>query len=171
MILLTLALLFAEFSILAIGGVASTLPAMARAVVAHHWLTPAQFAALFGVAQSSPGPNMLISTLIGLHVAGLPGAAVATLGMIGPSSTLTVLISGMWHRFREARWRRIVQAAITPITGGMVLAAATFLIRTADHNWRLACISAAVTILTLRSKIHPLAFLAIGAGLGLVGFR
>ncbi|MGC9268950.1 chromate transporter [Acidiphilium sp.] len=167
MILLVLALLFAEFSLLAIGGVASTLPAMARAVIAHHWLTAAQFAALFGVAQASPGPNMLISTLIGLHVAGLPGAAVATIAMIGPSSTLTCLVSGLWHRFREARWRRVVQAAITPITGGLVLAAASFLLRTADHNWRLAAISAAVAILTLRSKLHPLILLATGAVIGI----
>jgi chromate transporter len=171
MILLTLALLFAELSILAIGGVASTLPAMARAVVAHHWMTSAEFTGLFGVAQASPGPNMLISTLIGLHVAGLPGAAVATLAMIGPSSTLTILVSGLWHRFREARWRRIMQAAITPITGGMVLAAATFLFRTADHDWRLLIISAAVTLLTLRSKIHPLLLLAAGAIFGVAGFN
>lgn len=170
MILLTLALLFAELSLLAIGGVASTLPAMARAVAGHHWLTGAQFAALFGVAQASPGPNMLIATLIGLHVAGLPGAAVATLAMIGPSSMLTVLVSGLWQRFREARWRRIAQAAITPITGGLLLAAASFLIRNADHDWRLAVISGAVALLTLRSKIHPLVFLAAGTVFGLVGF-
>jgi chromate transporter len=170
MILLTLALLFAELSVLAIGGVASTLPAMARAVLAHHWMSSAAFAGLFGVAQASPGPNMLISTLIGLHVAGLPGAAVATIAMIGPSSVLTILVSGLWHRFREMHWRRVLQAAITPITGGMVLAAASFLLRTADHDWRLAAISAAVTFFTLRSKIHPLLLLGTGAALGAVGF-
>lgn len=169
MILLAIVLLFAELSLLAIGGVASTLPAMARAVVARHWLTAPQFAALFGVAQASPGPNMLISTLIGLHVAGLPGALLATLAMVGPSSTLTVLVSGLWHRFREARWRRIVQAAITPITGGMVLAAAAFLLRTADHDWRLMIVSGSVTILTLRTGIHPLLLLAGGAVIGVAG--
>ena len=169
MILLTLALLFSELSLLAIGGVASTLPAMARAVIAHHWMRADQFAALFGVAQSSPGPNMLISTLIGLHVAGLPGAAVATLAMIGPSSTLTYAVSGWWHRFREARWRRIIQAAITPITGGLLLAAASVLLRAADHDWLEALISVAVFLaVTLRPKLHPLWLLAGATLVGLI---
>ncbi len=42
-------------SLLAFGGVASTLPAMVRAFLAHHWMTKTQFLALFGLAQSAPG--------------------------------------------------------------------------------------------------------------------
>lgn len=169
MILLALFLLFAELSVLAIGGVASTLPAMARAVVTRHWLSSVQFAALFGVAQASPGPNMLISTLIGLHVAGLAGAMVATLGMIGPSSALTVLVSGLWHRFRTARWRVVTQAAITPITGGLVLAAAMFLLRTADHDWLLGAISGVAAVLSLQGRLNPLWLMAAGCVIGVVG--
>ncbi|MDD2875740.1 MAG: chromate transporter [Acidiphilium sp.] len=111
MILLVLLLLFAEMSVLAIGGVSSTLPAMARAVETNHWLTAQQFAALFGVAQASPGPNMMIVTLVGLHVAGISGALVSTAAMVAPSSTLTFFVAGLWDRFRAARWRRVVQAA------------------------------------------------------------
>lgn len=170
MIFLALILLFAEMSLLAIGGVASTLPAMARAVVARHWLTAPQFAALFGVAQSSPGPNMLIATLIGLHVAGISGGLAASAAMIAPSSTLTVLVSGLWERFRAARWRRVVQAAITPITGGLLLAAASFLIRAADHDWRAAAITLIVALFTLKSRVHPLLLLAGGALIGILGY-
>lgn len=169
MILLALLLLFGEFSLLAIGGAATILPAMARAVVARHWMTAPEFAALFGVAQSSPGPNMLIVTLIGLHVAGLAGAIVATLAMIGPSCVLTVLVSGLWQRFRAARWRLILQAAITPVTGGLVLAAASYLLRTADRNWRYAAISGAVALVTWRTRLNPLWLLAASACLGVMG--
>lgn len=169
MILLILLLLFSGLSLLAIGGVASTLAAMARAVVAHHWMTAPQFAALFGLAQASPGPNMLISTLIGLHVAGIPGAFVATLGMIGPSSALTVLVAGIWQRFRTARWRRILQAAITPVAGGLILAAATVVLRAADHDLRAWAVSAAVIAISLRTRLHPLALLAAGVALGALG--
>ncbi|HET9148291.1 MAG TPA: chromate transporter [Acetobacteraceae bacterium] len=168
--LLVLVLLFIEMSLLAIGGVASTLPAIARAVVhQHHWLTAPQFAALFGLAQAAPGPNMLVVTLIGLHVAGLPGALAATAAMVIPSSTLAVLVSGLWEKFRAARWRRVTQAAITPITGGLILAAASFLIRAADHDWRALLITLAAALLTLRTKLHPLILLGAGALLGLLG--
>lgn len=169
MILLVLLLLFAELSLLAIGGVASTLPAMARAVVAHRWMSGAGFAALFGLAQASPGPNMLISTLIGLHVAGIPGAFIATIGMIGPSSALTVVVAGLWERFRAAHWRLVLQRAITPIAGGLILAAASVLLRAADHGGRAWIVSLAVILLSLRGRLHPLLLLAAGAVLGALG--
>ena len=170
MILLALALLFAEMSLLAVGGASSTLPYMARVVVQEHgWMTAPQFAALFGLAQAVPGPNVLIVTLVGLHVAGLPGALVATIAMVASSSALAVLVSKLWERFRAARWRRILQAAITPITGGLILAAASFLIRAADHGWRAGLLTAAVAAITLRSRLNPLFLLAAGAALGLLG--
>lgn len=169
MTLLILLAIFAEMSLLAVGGVASTLPAMARAVAAQHWMTPADFAALFGVAQSVPGPNMLIATLVGLRVAGLKGALVATAGMVTPSCTLAVLASRAWDRFRNARWRRVVQAAITPVSAGMLLAASSILIRAADHSWRLALVTAAVCAASLGTRRNPLLFLAIAAALGAVG--
>lgn len=169
MILLALLALFAELSLLAVGGVASTLPMMARAAAAHHWMTPRQFAALFGLAQAAPGPNMLISTLIGLHAAGLTGAVVATIGMVGPSSALTVVVSGLWEHFRADRWRLILQAAITPVAGGLVLAAASVILRAADHDLRAWLLSLAVVIIALRSRIHPLILLAAGAILGACG--
>jgi len=170
MILLVLLGLFAGLSLIAIGGVASTLPAMARAVVAHHWMTAPQFAALFGLAQTSPGPNMLVVTLIGLHVAGLAGALVATLGMIGPSSVLTVLVSGVWERFRTARWRLLLQAAITPVSGGLILAAASVVVRAADRGPPSWALTLGVMLAALRFRLHPLALLAVAAALGTLLF-
>ena len=76
--------LYAQLSLLAVGGVVTVLPEMQRAVVeVRGWMAPAEFAALFALAQAAPGPNMMVATLVGWRVAGLPGALVATLGMIG----------------------------------------------------------------------------------------
>ena len=104
--LLSVALLFGQLSLLAVGGVNATLPEMHRAVVdLHHWMTSTEFAASFALAQAAPGPNMLVSTLVGLHVAGIPGALVATIAMVGPSSLLTRASASAWHRFRAEPWR------------------------------------------------------------------
>jgi hypothetical protein len=53
-----------------------------------HWMTDAQFADMFAISQLSPGPNVLIVTLIGYHVAGIAGALVATFAMCGPSAVI-----------------------------------------------------------------------------------
>ena len=84
--LVTLAVQFALMSLLAFGGANSVIPEMHRqAVDLHHWMTGLEFAALFAISQAAPGPNFMISTLIGWKAAGLPGALVATLALCAPS--------------------------------------------------------------------------------------
>ena len=80
--LLALASTFALMSLFAVGGANSAIPEMHRvAVEVQHWLTDKQFADVYAISQLSPGPNVLIVTLIGYSVAGVPGALVATLAM------------------------------------------------------------------------------------------
>lgn len=167
--ILDLTALFAKLSLLAVGGVNSTLPSIERAVVEQsHWMSAAEFARLFAIAQSAPGPNMLIVTLIGARVAGVWGGLAATAAMILPAGILVMFASSAWQRFAQARWRRVLQAAILPITAGLVLAAAFILVRAADSSVILALVTIIATVLNLRGKIHPLWLLAAGAAVGLV---
>lgn len=71
----TLAWTFAVMSLFAVGGANAAIPEMHRiAVELRHWMTDKQFADIFAISQLSPGPNVLIVTLIGYSVAGVPGA-------------------------------------------------------------------------------------------------
>ena len=103
--LLTLAGYFALMSLFAIGGANSAVPEMHRvAVEIEGWMTDRQFADMFALAQVTPGPNVIIVTLIGYHVAGLVGALVATLAMCGPTcicSPFTSAASGSASRTRR----------------------------------------------------------------------
>ena len=169
--LLQLALLFGRLSLLAIGGMTSTLPEISRQVVAlRHWLTPAQFTQLYAISNSAPGPNMLFATMIGAQQAGIPGALVATLAMVLPAGALAVLVSRVWERYREARWRRIVQQALLPMTAGLILAAAGVLLRQSDTSFELAAVSATTAVLILGTRIHPLWLLGAGAMIGLIHY-
>jgi chromate transporter len=168
-ILLQIAALFGKLSLLAVGGVNSTLPAIAREVVDdRHWMTREQFAQLFAIANAAPGPNMLVVVLIGQRVGGVAGGAVAGLAMVLPAGILVLLVSGLWDRFRHARWRRVLQAAILPITGGLVLAAAVVLMEAADSSAMLVAVTAVAAGLLYWSKLHPLWVLAAGTVVGLV---
>ena len=62
---------FATMSLFAVGGANSAIPEMHRvAVDVNHWLTDKQFTDVYAIAQLSPGPNVLIVTLIGYSVGG-----------------------------------------------------------------------------------------------------
>ena len=169
-VLIDLAALYGQLSLLALGGGPTILPEMQRQIVeVHGWMTAQEFAALFALAQAAPGPNMLVATLVGLHVAGVAGALVATLGLVTPSTILLLLALAAWERFRDAPWRRAVQAGLVPATIGLFVAAALLIARAADPTWALAAVTAVVAALSVWTKVHPLWLLAAGAVLGVIG--
>lgn len=162
---------FAALSLLAVGGANAVIPEMQRqAVDVNHWMSAAEFAELFAIAQAAPGPNVLVVTLIGWKVAGISGAVVATLAMCAPSCLLTLLATALWDRARHARWRAVVQAALGPITVGLVLASGYLLSRSAIASGPAFLVTAATTAVVLSTKIHPLYLLGAGAALGAAGW-
>jgi chromate transporter len=165
----TLAALFTEMSMLAVGGANSLVPEMQRRIAAEGWMSAQEFAALFALAQAAPGPNMLVITLVGWQVAGAAGAATATGAFLVPPAILTYFVARLWERFREARWRRVVQAGLTPVTVGLVMAAAILLCRAAVSDVQTLLLVAATAGALLATKLHPLWLLGAGAALGAVG--
>lgn len=165
-----LALVFMQLSLLAFGGGTSILAEMQRQVVeVHGWMSAHDFAALYALAQAAPGPNMLVVTLIGWQVAGLPGALVSTAGLCAPSSALTFFVARLWYRFRDAPWRRIVQAGLTPVTAGLIMGAAGLLASTTSARWDTAALTVAALMLFMFTRLHPLLVLAAAAAAGAAG--
>src|SRR5713101_5564116 len=115
--LLDLVAIFAPLSMVAIGGANSVLPDIHRqVVVVHAWMTDSQFTDAFTLAQAIPGPNILVVSLIGYQVAGLPGAVVALVAMCGPSSLLALAVARSLSHARVALWRQRLQAGLAPLT-------------------------------------------------------
>jgi chromate transporter len=166
----TIILVFAQLSLVAFGGANAILPDMYRQVVdVQGWLSGREFAALYALAQAAPGPNLMVVTLIGWRVAGLAGALVATLAVALPSSVLIMVLSGVWDRFRGARWRRVVQAGLMPVTAGLIMAGAAVLVRQVASDWITALVLLAALPLFLFTKLHPLLILGAAALLGAIG--
>ena len=167
--LAALAALFAQLSLLAIGGANALMPEMQRQVLAHGWMTASEFAALFALAQAAPGPNMLVVTLVGWRVAGLAGALTATAAFVVPTGLLTYAVARVWQTFREAPWRKAIQAGLTPVTVGLVMAAAVLLCRAAVLDLPLLLVALAAAGVLLATRLHPLWLLGAGAVLGAAG--
>jgi chromate transporter len=162
---------FALLSLFAVGGANAAIPEMHRiAVEVMHWMTERQFADSFAIAQISPGPNIIIVTLIGYHVAGLAGAAVATAALCGPTCFLAFVVARTWDRFKEARWRIAIQSGLVPVSLGLIAASAFVLARSADHNIYAAIITGTTAVVGFATRINPLWIFAVGGLMGLSGW-
>ncbi|WP_042269859.1 chromate transporter [Paraburkholderia heleia] len=169
--LVALAAIFGQLSLLAFGGGNTILPEMQRQVVeVHHWMPASEFSALFALAQAAPGPNMMVVTLVGWHVAGWAGMLVASIAKFGPSSLVTIAALHAWDRFKDRPWRRIAQKGLVPVTAGLVAASAVLIARASDPSWIAWAITGVCAALAFRTKIHPLWLLGAGSLIGLTGF-
>ncbi|MFA6264594.1 MAG: chromate transporter [Pseudolabrys sp.] len=169
--LFTLASYFLVLSLFAIGGAVAAIPEIHRvAVETMHWMSDREFADSFAIAQLSPGPNVLIVTLIGYHVAGLAGAGVATLAMCGPTCVMAYFLARTWNRFRMARWRIAVQAGLVPVSLGLFAASAFIVARAADSNVLAVIVTVATAAIVYFTRISPLWLFAMGGLFGLTGW-
>ncbi|ATZ68010.1 chromate transporter [Acinetobacter haemolyticus] len=167
MILLTLAMVFTQLSIVAFGGGNAILPEMQHQVVTvHQWMTAEQFSSLFAMAQAAPGPNMMIVPLVGWHVAGPAGLLATSIAKFGPSSVLTIYALKFWQHFKDHPLRARFEQALRPITVGLVLVSAWLIADASVQNFLLVLIVILTAALGLFKKIHPLWVMVLGAGLG-----
>jgi chromate transporter len=152
---------------ISVGGMPSVMPEMQRYVVdVKGWLTPGDFLQAFAVGQAAPGPNILIASLIGWKVAGLPGAIVALLAMCFPAAVIAWWVAELWDRFKDSPWRIAMQKAIAPIVVALILSGGVVIATPASPDWRLWLIAGASAAAMLASSLNPLWMLAGGGLLG-----
>lgn len=175
---LQIAGLFAMLSLLSIGGGNAVLPEMhLQAVKGHHWMTDAQFADIFSISQTAPGPSILIVTLVGygagLTVGGVPGAIVggviATVAMLLPAASLMYAITLFWQKAQKSRWRIAVEKGFAPLTVGLIMATSLVMSRAADHGWRAYLLTAICTLIFIQTKTNPLIVVFSAGVLGYFG--
>ncbi|WGR90894.1 chromate transporter [Bradyrhizobium sp. ISRA443] len=166
----TLLWTFGLMSLFAVGGANSAIPEMHRAAVdVHHWMTDKQFTDVFAISQLSPGPNVLIVTLIGYSVAGVAGALAATVAMCGPTALLAYYVSRFLERSRHSSWPAILQAALVPLSIGLMAASGLIVAQTSDQSWIAALITIVAAALAFATRVNPLWILLVGGIFGFAG--
>ncbi len=171
MTLLELALYFSILSVISVGGLPSVMGELQRIVVEQKaWVTAQEFVQLYAVGQASPGPNMLIVSLIGWKVAGLAGALVALLAMCGPAAAISWWVSGLWDRFKGSPLRAVIQRAMAPMVVGLTAAGGVVLATPGGTpDWRMWTIAGlSMAGMLFLKKVNPLWLLAGGGFLGAV---
>jgi chromate transporter len=166
----TLIWTFGLMSLFAIGGANAAIPEMHRiAVDVRHWMSDKQFADVFAISQLTPGPNVLIVTLIGYAVAGVAGALAATLAMCLPTAVLAYYVSGLLARSGHSRWPGLIQAALVPLSIGLMAASGLILAQTTDRSVVAVLMTAVTAILAFTTRLNPFWMLLAGGLLGFAG--
>ena len=95
MIYLQLYLSFLQVGLFSVGGGYAAMPLIRSQVVElHPWMTLQEFTNLITIAEMTPGPIAVnYATFVGLRIAQLTGAVLATLGCITPALVLVSLLA------------------------------------------------------------------------------
>ncbi|MDY4486726.1 MAG: chromate transporter [Candidatus Limivicinus sp.] len=181
--------LFWEFfktGLFAVGGGMATLPFLYSMSDATGWFTHAQLADMIAVSESTPGPiGVNMATYVGFSTVGVPGAVVATLGLITPSVIIILIIARVLAAFRQ---NKVVDAAfygLRPCSVGLIAAAGLLVVKIALFDvdlyrqtgvlmnlfqWKAIALAAVLIVLTRYvkplKKLHPVFFILGSAAVG-----
>ena len=142
MIYLQLFWSFLQVGLFSIGGGYAAMPLIqAQMVEKHGWITMNEFADLITIAEMTPGPIAVNSaTFVGIRIAGIPGAIVATLGCILPSIVIVSLLFYVYFKYRELSVLESVLAALRATVVALILSAGLDLLKNAGlDRCRIIC--------------------------------
>ena len=122
MIYLELFLSFVIIGFTSFGGM-SMIPLINDQMLSHGWMTAAEVADIVAIAEMTPGPlGLNCATFAGARTAGMGGALAASLGVLTPSLTLTLLSAIFLERFKQSRLMGEALYGIRPACIGMIFA-------------------------------------------------
>lgn len=183
--------LFWEFfktGLFAVGGGMATLPFMYDISDKTGWFTHSMLADMVAVSESTPGPiGVNMATYVGFVTGGIPGAIVATVGLVTPSVIVILLIARVLKAFRENQYVDAGFYGLRPCSVGLIAAAGVLVVKLALFNTELyastgslldlfnfkALILAAVLLAATRyikklKGLHPIVFILASAVIGIV---
>ena len=181
MILLELFLSFLQIGLFSVGGGYAAIPLIqSQTVELHGWLTEAQFMDLATIAEMTPGPIAVNgATFVGLKIAGVPGALVATFGCILPSLVIVSLLAYVYRKYRELPLLQSVLSSLRPAVVALITAAGiNMFLQVAfgsktdlsldRFQWVPALLCVSAFLVLRRLKPNPIAVMAVCGAAGLV---
>lgn len=140
MIYLQLFFSFLKVGLFSVGGGYAAIPLIQSQVVeACGWLTMDEFTNLVTIAEMTPGPIAInAATFVGIRIAGLLGAASATLGCIFPSFIIVSLLAFLYYKYKGASFVSAIMASLRPAVVALIAAAGLSMMGTAVFDGQAA---------------------------------
>ena len=120
----TLSELFLGFAVCALSGFGGVLPFARRMIVERRrWMTADEFNETFALSQFRPGPNIVnFSVVFGQRFGGVPGAAVALAGLLGPPVVIVTLLAIAYSFYGDVPAISRTLAGISAAAAGLLIA-------------------------------------------------
>lgn len=183
MIYLQLFLSFLQIGLFSFGGGYAAMPLIqGQVVTGHGWLTMSEFTDLITISQMTPGPIAVNSaTFVGLKIAGVPGAVVATAGCILPSCIIVTILAKLYLKYRNMDLLQGVLKSLRPAVVAMIASAGILILVTAfwgssavitfaGTKWSMVVIFMICLILLRKTKLNPI-WVMVLAGVMKVGIQ
>lgn len=184
-------LIFIEFfkvGLFAVGGGLATLPFLYNIAERYPaWFTHDMLVDMIAVSESTPGPiGINMATYAGFNAGGVPGAIAATLSLVLPSFIVILIVAKFLDKFNDSKLVKWTFYGLRPAVTGLIAVALFEVLKVSVFNLELFAdtknffdlfrlkpfILFAIVFVMFRfeklKKIHPLAFILLGAIVGIV---
>jgi len=150
-----LALLMAKIDLFAFGGGFASIPLMLHEFIdVRGWIDARTFMNGIVLGQVTPGPIVITATFVGYLLYGIPGGAIATVGIFLPSFLILVGITPYFERLRSSPYfNRAIHGILCSFVGLLLRVVGSF---AADVQWNvphLLLFAATFTVLYLKVDI------------------
>ena len=179
---------FFKTGLFSVGGGMATLPFLYAMSDKTGWFSHELLADMVAVSESTPGPiGVNMATYVGYVTGGLPGALIATAGLVTPCCIIILLIAKALKAFRQNKYVDAAFYGLQPCSVGLIAAAGMLVIKISLFDFGLfaetghmfdifnfkAILLAAVLVVCTRyvkklKGLHPIAFIAASALVGIV---
>ena len=168
MIYLKLFWSFLQVGLFSIGGGDAAIPLIQNEAVANNaWLSMTEFTDLVTIAEMTPGPiGINAATFVGIRIAGIPGALIATFGFILPSCLIVSILAVLYRRYKNLSSLQSVLSCLRPVVVALIAAAALSVLQlllfsgqtvTLSHiNWLALALFVGALFLINRKKLNPI---------------
>lgn len=126
MILIQLFIAFFQVGLLGFGGGYAIL-AYLKDILVHQngWLDITGYTDLLTLSQMTPGPiSINAATFVGMKMAGVPGAVVATVAFVLPTFAITLILAAIYYKYKNLSGMQLVLSALRPAMIALIVSVA-----------------------------------------------
>jgi chromate transporter len=142
----------------------------AELVEARGWVTPSQLIDAVAVGQFTPGPLFTTATFIGYLIAGMPGAAAATVGIFLPAFVLVAISGPLVPRLRRSASAGAFLDGVNAASWAFIVVVVVELAREAIVDGPTLLLALGTAGVLLFTRVNSAWCIAAGAVLGGLGF-